>query len=108
MTPAPWLRKLYRRWLPTTTWARKAGRSRPRIRPGIECLEDRVVPSVDVWVGGSKDSHDVSTGGDPTAWSNPLNWLGGVIPQAGDTVRFTNNVVETYTNASTGKTFTHN
>lgn len=33
------------------------------------------------WVGGGV--------GDPTAWSNPLNWSGGVVPKQGDKAIFT-------------------
>jgi hypothetical protein len=59
------------------------------------------MPAQLTWVGGSLNSAGQYTGGDPTAWSNPLNWLQGATPQAGDTVLFTNNVTETYTGGST-------
>jgi hypothetical protein len=43
------------------------------------------------------------TGGDPNAWSNPLNWLNGVIPGASDVALFINNVTETYSNGTTNQ-----
>ena len=56
--------------------------------PLMEFCEQRIVLST--WIGGAHvDS--VVTSGSPTAWSNPLNWLGGV-PTAGTTVDFTANV----------------
>jgi hypothetical protein len=64
------------------------------------------MPAQLTWVGGSLDAHGQYTGGDPTAWSNPLNWLQKVTPQAGDTVLFTDNVTEQYVD-SNGNGFTH-
>src|SRR5579871_122722 len=72
--------------------------------PRLELLEDRTVPSI--WVGGSLDVHGQYTGGDPTAWGNPLNWQGPV-PGAGDTASFTANVTESYIDQN-GNAFTHN
>jgi hypothetical protein len=51
-------------------------------------LEDRLTPST--WIGGAHVDA-VHTSGDPNAWTNPLNWLGG-IPGPGDTPAFTHNV----------------
>ena len=60
----------------------------------MEFCEQRIVLST--WIGGAHvDS--VVTSGSPTAWSNPLNWLGGV-PGAGDTADFTANVTFTLPN----------
>src|SRR5277367_4383200 len=62
--------------------------------PLMEFCEQRIVLST--WIGGAHvDS--VVTSGSPTAWSNPLNWLGGV-PGAGDTADFTANVSFTLPN----------
>jgi hypothetical protein len=54
----------------------------------VEVLEDRLTPST--WIGGAHVDA-IHTSGDPNAWTNPLNWLGGV-PLPGDTPVFTHNV----------------
>jgi hypothetical protein len=64
--------------------------------PLLECCEQRVVLSTSTWIGGAHVD-TVVTSGSPTAWSNPLNWLGGV-PGVGDTADFTDNVTFTLPN----------
>ena len=44
----------------------------------IETLEDKVLLSVDTWVGGGSNNH----------WSNAANWQAGVAPSAGDQLIF--------------------
>lgn len=54
----------------------------------LERLESRDLPST--WIGGGFDNICTlhrPTGSDPNAWSNALNWVGGV-PGAGDTAAF--------------------
>src|SRR5207245_3820531 len=41
-----------------------------------------VTGTVQVWKGGAL--------GDATSWSNPANWVLGVVPEASDSVLFTN------------------
>jgi hypothetical protein len=66
---------------------------RPRIRPALEALEERLVPAVDAWIGSVNAQGQVSD-----TWSNPQNWSLGAVPQAGDTVLFTHNVRPTVVN----------
>src|SRR5262245_23465565 len=66
----------------------------PRLR--LERLEDRAVPATSTWIGGAH-LNAVQTQGDPNAWSNPLNWLGGV-PGSGDTAVFTGSVAFSLSN----------
>jgi hypothetical protein len=52
----------------------------------VRSLEDRLAPAVVLWQGNA-------VLGDPNAWSNPLNWAGGLAPLTTDTAKFdTNNV----------------
>jgi hypothetical protein len=75
--------------------------------PLLECCEQRTLLSTSTWIGGAH-VNAIQTSGDPTAWSNPLNWLGGA-PGPGDTLVFTANVSFSLLNPNTGKdeTFTH-
>jgi hypothetical protein len=70
---------------------RRGRQPRPiRFRPIIESLELREVPSSSTWIGGGFDNICTGhrpMGSDPNAWSNPLNWQGGV-PAAGDAAVF--------------------
>lgn len=64
--------------------------------------------STSTWIGGA-DTDSVDTSGNPNAWSNPLNWLGGV-PSVGDTAEFTDNVSFSLPNHTPGQppvTFQH-
>ena len=70
---------------------RHAARVGRRRVPFLEGLEDRLVPSTITWIGGAHLNAE-QTSGDPNAWSNPLNWLGGAVPGSGDTALFTDNV----------------
>jgi hypothetical protein len=76
-----------RRPSPRTRDRRRATRGHV---PLMEGCEPRVVLSTSTWIGGAHFDSAV-TSGSPTAWSNPLNWLGGV-PTAGATAEFTDNV----------------
>ncbi len=76
------------------------GRGTRRRVPLLELCEQRVVLSTSTWIGGAHVDSSV-TSGDPQAWSNPLNWLGGV-PGAGDTAEFTANVNFTLPNHNGG------
>ncbi len=76
--------------------------------PVIECCEQRLLLSTSTWIGGAH-TDSVATSGDPNAWSNPLNWLGGV-PGPGDTAEFTDNVTFSLPNHTPGQppvTFQH-
>ena len=74
-----------------------SGLNRPRVRRerrrafalAVESLEERVMLSQ--WIGGAHLNAE-QTLGDPNAWSNPLNWLGGAVPGPGDTASFSENV----------------
>jgi hypothetical protein len=60
-----------------------------RSRPALERLEARDLPSNITWIGGAFT--DICAGthsGDPNAWGNSLNWLGGRVPGAGDIAVF--------------------
>jgi autotransporter-associated beta strand protein len=65
----------------TNRKSRRAARCTPakRFRLQLETLEDRLVPSVAVWDGGSLDSNH---------WSDELNWVGDVAPGPGDDLVF--------------------
>jgi hypothetical protein len=54
-------------------------KARPAFRPRFETLEDRWMPANITWMGGAD-----------TNWSNPANWVGGVVPGAQDTAIFDN------------------
>jgi hypothetical protein len=69
-----------------TQWAKKLRQALARAhpasparaaRPGVEALEAKVVPSVDVWV---------ASGAVPVSWGNPAAWSLGAAPRAGDDV----------------------
>jgi autotransporter-associated beta strand protein len=55
-----------------------ARRRAPVFRPRLEALENRVVPATATWDGGGATSN----------WSNPGNWVGDVLPAAGDDLVF--------------------
>ncbi len=46
----------------------------------LQVLESRILPATDYWTGRVSD-----------AWYNPANWVGGVLPAAGDSVVIGNN-----------------
>ncbi len=74
---------LPRRWSKWFGRRRDGGKApaRPRsgFRPAFEHLEDRVVPAVRVWSGGSALTAN---------WSDGANWVGGAAPVAGDDLLF--------------------
>src|SRR5579884_3310606 len=78
--------------------SRRRGRSSKRpstgYRPRVQLFEERLVPST-TWIGGSLLGDGTPSGGDPSAWSNPLNWTGG-IPVPGETVIFTPHIIQEY------------
>src|SRR5262245_45480288 len=62
-------------------------------RPRLDPFEDRVLPAVKTWIGGAfLDVCQGTHAGDPNAWSNPLNWLGG-LPGPADTAAFVGRVL---------------
>lgn len=86
MWPTTW-NHWFTRWLgPWGGVGRQAGRRRRpgrrrALRPCLEALEDRTVPSNTVYWTGKSNPFTPN-------WSNAANWSGGV-PQDGDTVIFT-------------------
>ena len=74
------------RWLKpfsaTIQGTRRSRKPRPRFRPGGEALEQRMLlaaPPVVEWTGGARDNPN---------WSAALNWSGGAVPVAGDSLVF--------------------
>jgi hypothetical protein len=65
-------------WLPRVSQPRRRP-SPQRRRPRLEALEDRLVPSTDIWTGAALI--------DPS-WRNPLNWSANAIPAANDSLIF--------------------
>jgi hypothetical protein len=68
-----------------TRFCRRKSRSRARrpvrrVLPGVELLEDRTTPSVDIWTGANQSVD--------TNWSDSLNWSSGV-PTSSSVVQFT-------------------
>src|SRR6516165_9858077 len=51
---------------------------RSSFRPCLEFLEDRSLPSTDIWSGAGGNNN----------WSNPANWVGNIAPHAGDDLVF--------------------
>jgi autotransporter-associated beta strand protein len=61
---------------PRRPYRRSRLETRPRFRPFLESLEDRLAPAV--WIGGGGDNN----------WDTAANWVGGVKPTNNDTVVF--------------------
>jgi hypothetical protein len=63
-----------------------------RCRLALETLEIRDLPANITWIGGAyanlSDLCANKQTGDPSAWSNGLNWVGGQAPGANDTAVF--------------------
>jgi hypothetical protein len=70
------LRSWVQRTFAISKQARRSGRGRPRFRPRLDALEERLAPAVVVWDGGP-----LGTG---TSWNDPANWVGERLPEAGD------------------------
>ena len=62
-TWGPWLGRLFRKQIRTP----KRG---PRLRPGLEVLEDRLAPATFTWTGLGADAN----------WGTKENWQGNVAP----------------------------
>jgi hypothetical protein len=70
-----WLTQLRRALLPPRPTILAA----PRRRPHLEALEQRAVPSANVWI---------ASGPAPVSWDTPAAWSLGATPRAGDDVIF--------------------
>ena len=79
-----WLRRFARRLNPTPS----ATIRRPRLRLHLEQFEDRTVPAIITWIGGTGD------------WSTAANWSTGTVPGAGDDVVIPSGSVVTHTSNS--------
>jgi len=82
MSAQNWLRNLKNR---SARRAASTGRPAPHratLRPRLELLEDRTVPSTIAWDGGPT--------GNGTDWLDPVNWVGDVLPGATDDVTIGN------------------
>src|SRR5262245_56680567 len=53
--------------------------TKPRFRPSLEILEDRRVPTANVWS---------ALAGPPTNWNNPANWSLGHVPDSTEIATF--------------------
>jgi hypothetical protein len=81
------------------TRARDEGRRRP-VRLGLEALEERAVPTTGIWEGGHA--------GDPTNAEDGLNWSGGSVPGASETVKFGDGSVTTNADCTVSSSHTWN
>ncbi len=75
---------LLRRLRDRFSFSRRATRRDQRINLFLEALEDRLVPTVDVWTGLGAANH-----ADPNPnWSNRANWANNALPTSGDSLSF--------------------